>query len=75
MKTILRTVLVIIAFVFAAHAQDRPAATAVESLHFHHVHLNSMNPAAAAASIRSIKGRSVKRYPRLAANFGMTLPQ
>ena len=27
MKTTLRTGLVIIAFVFAAHAQDRPAAT------------------------------------------------
>ena len=49
MNTILRTALVIIAFVFAAHAQDRPAATAVEPLHFHHVHLNSMNPTAAAA--------------------------
>ena len=30
-----------------AHAQERPAA--VEALRFHHVHLNSVNPAAAAA--------------------------
>jgi hypothetical protein len=43
-----RTVVVIVLAAFAAHGQDRPAPT-VEPLHFHHVHLNSLNPAAAAA--------------------------
>jgi hypothetical protein len=32
--------------VLAGHAQERPAS--VEPMHFHHVHLNSVNPAAAA---------------------------
>jgi hypothetical protein len=33
----------------AVHAQGAPAAAAVEPLHFHHVHLNSTDPKAAAA--------------------------
>ena len=48
MKRIVRNVLVVASLGVVAGAQDRPAAT-VETLHFHHVHLNSMNPAAAAA--------------------------
>jgi catechol 2,3-dioxygenase-like lactoylglutathione lyase family enzyme len=47
MKLIARTVFLTILTVFVAvHAQE-PAK--VEPLHFHHVHLNSVNPAAAAA--------------------------
>ena len=62
MKLIARTALIVmsvVAFVAAqpstiaraalssVEGQDRPPSTA-EALHFHHVHLNSMNPAAAA---------------------------
>jgi len=47
MKALLRTAFVLVSFVLAAQAQDRPASV-VEPLHFHHVHLNSVNPAAAA---------------------------
>src|SRR6266568_5454682 len=43
-----RAVFVILLATFAAHGEERPAA-AVEALHFHHVHLNSVDPAAAAA--------------------------
>jgi hypothetical protein len=52
MKLIARTALVIILVIVAIglaapHAQESPAK--VEALHFHHVHLNSTDPAAAAA--------------------------
>ena len=48
MKLIARTAFVIVAIGLAApHAQEPPAK--VEPLHFHHVHLNSTDPAAAAA--------------------------
>src|SRR5471030_2397309 len=48
MKIIARAVFVIVAIGLAApHAQEPPAK--VEPLHFHHVHLNSTDPAAAAA--------------------------
>jgi hypothetical protein len=48
MKLIVRTTLVIVAITLAApHAQEPPAK--VEPLHFHHVHLNSTDPAKAAA--------------------------
>ena len=45
MKLMARTVFVSVLSLLVAHAQERPA---VEPLHFHHVHLNSLNPAAAA---------------------------
>ena len=48
MKLIARTAFVIVAIALAApHAQEPPAK--VEPLHFHHVHLNSTDPAKAAA--------------------------
>jgi len=46
MKLIARTAFLASLIVLAGHAQDRPPA--VEPMHFHHVHPNSMNPAAAA---------------------------
>jgi hypothetical protein len=49
MTLIIRTVFVIVVCVsFVARAQERPA-SAIEPLRFHHVHLNSVDPAAAAA--------------------------
>jgi hypothetical protein len=49
MTLISRTALVIASIVLAGHAQERPAPPAAsEAMHFHHVHLNSMNPTAAA---------------------------
>jgi hypothetical protein len=45
MKPMARTVFVSVLSLLVAQAQERPA---VEPLHFHHVHLNSVNPAAAA---------------------------
>jgi len=47
MKLMARAVFGSVLTLLVAHAQDRPPA--VEPLHFHHVHLNSVNPAAAAA--------------------------
>jgi hypothetical protein len=47
MKLIVRTALVIASLVAFVGAQEPPASS-TEQLHFHHVHLNSMNPAAAA---------------------------
>ena len=46
MNATVRTALALACAVIAVHAQDRPAT--VEPIHFHHVHLNSLNPAAAA---------------------------
>ena len=46
MKLIARIAWLVALAGLAAHAQD---ATRVEPLHFHHVHLNSTDPAAAAA--------------------------
>ena len=46
MTLIARTALLASLVVLAGHAQERPAG--VEPMHFHHVHLNSVNPAAAA---------------------------
>src|SRR5881628_543853 len=46
MKLMARTAFLISFAVLVAHAQE---AAKVEPMHFHHVHLNSMNPAAAAA--------------------------
>jgi hypothetical protein len=48
MRFVARTALVFAWLAALVAAQDRPAPT-IEALHFHHVHLNSMNPAAAAA--------------------------
>jgi catechol 2,3-dioxygenase-like lactoylglutathione lyase family enzyme len=48
MKLIARVALAVAALSLTVRAQQPPALT-VEPLHFHHVHLNSMNPAAAAA--------------------------
>src|SRR5471032_1149889 len=48
MKLTLRAAFVIAALALAAPHAQQPAAT-VEPLHFHHVHLNSTDPAAAAA--------------------------
>src|SRR5215831_15185285 len=47
MKLLTRSAFIVAIGALAAHAQE-PAAK-VEPLHFHHVHLNSTNPAAAAA--------------------------
>src|SRR6476659_11219967 len=47
MKLIVRTALVVASLVAFVGAQEPPASS-TEQLHFHHVHLNSMNPAAAA---------------------------
>src|SRR3954468_22774429 len=48
MKLIARTALIVLAAAVAVpHAQDAPAK--VEPLHFHHIHLKSTDPAAAAA--------------------------
>src|SRR5437867_2113266 len=47
MKTITRTALLLVMIALAAHAQE--SRTKVEPMHFHHVHLNSVDPAAAAA--------------------------
>jgi hypothetical protein len=48
MKLLSRTAFTsVVGLGLVAHAQERPAA--VEALRFHHVHLNSVNPAAAAA--------------------------
>ena len=47
MKLIVRTALVVASLVALLGAQEPPASS-IEQLHFHHVHLNSMNPAAAA---------------------------
>jgi len=46
MNLIARTTFLASLIVLAGHAQERPAG--VEPMHFHHVHLNSVNPAAAA---------------------------
>jgi len=46
MKRMAPLVFIIVLTLRVAHSQERPAA--VETLHFHHVHLNSVNPAAAA---------------------------
>src|SRR5437867_5622540 len=48
MNGVVRSTLGVLLAGLVVSAQDRPA-TLVETLHFHHVHLNSMNPAAAAA--------------------------
>ena len=48
MRTIAATAL-LIATMLVAHAQDRASAPGtIDAMHFHHVHLNSMNPKAAA---------------------------
>src|SRR5882762_11309093 len=47
MKLITRTAFVIAIGLAAPHAQEAPAK--VEPLHFHHIHLNSTDPKAAAA--------------------------
>src|SRR5258708_21004740 len=49
MKLIPATVLAVALAAVAGRAQAPAASSAVEPLHFHHVHLNSGNPAAAAA--------------------------
>src|SRR5512132_3539464 len=49
MKLIAGTAVAVGLAVLGASAQDRPAAAAIEPIHFHHVHLNSVDPAAAAA--------------------------
>jgi catechol 2,3-dioxygenase-like lactoylglutathione lyase family enzyme len=46
MKSITRTLLVIALTVLVVHAQN--GSTAIEPMHFHHVHLNSLDPKAAA---------------------------
>jgi len=48
MRLAARIALLVLSISLVVRAQDRPAPT-VEALHFHHVHLNSMNPGAAAA--------------------------
>ena len=49
MKVITSVVLTAAAAAFAAaHGQEQPPAGGIEPLHFHHVHLNSVNPTAAA---------------------------
>ena len=48
MKLITRTVLVVASLIAFLSAQEQAPAS-IEQLHFHHVHLNSMDPAAAAA--------------------------
>jgi hypothetical protein len=49
MKLLTRVVFVIVVCVsFVAKAQERPG-TSIEPLRFHHVHLNSVDPAAATA--------------------------
>src|SRR6476659_5628333 len=48
MKLIVRTALVVASLVAFVGAQEPPASS-TEQLHFHHVHLNSTDPAAAAA--------------------------
>lgn len=48
MRSLARAALVFASFGVLVAAQDRPVAV-VEPLHFHHVHLNSVDPAAAAA--------------------------
>src|SRR5437764_15359891 len=47
MKLLTATGMAIGLAVLVGRAQDRPAAS-IEPIHFHHVHLNSVNPAAAA---------------------------
>src|SRR5207249_12340144 len=47
MKCFRSILLLVVSVGLTVDAQDRPA-SAVEPLHFHHVHLNSVNPAAAA---------------------------
>src|SRR5437870_5390659 len=47
MKHFAWILLLVVSVGLTVDAQDRPA-SAVEPLHFHHVHLNSVNPAAAA---------------------------
>jgi len=47
MKLIARTALVVASLCAVLGAQEQPSSSS-EQLHFHHVHLNSMNPAAAA---------------------------
>ena len=48
MKLIARTAFVVVSTILVVHAQERPASTTVEALHFHHVHLSSVDPKAAA---------------------------
>src|SRR5437773_11925548 len=49
MKLLIATGVAIGLAVIAARAQAPATATTIEPLHFHHVHLNSVDPAAAAA--------------------------
>src|SRR5258708_30124651 len=49
MKLIPATVLAVALAAVAGRAQAPAASSAIEPLQFHHVHLNSVNPAAAAA--------------------------
>jgi hypothetical protein len=49
MRLATRAALIALSIGLVARAEQDPPPPAVEPLHFHHVHLNSMNPAAAAA--------------------------
>jgi hypothetical protein len=48
MNVIARTAVAMVCAMLAVHAQDRPPVPTVEPLRFHHVHLDSVNPATAA---------------------------